>query len=187
MMWPTQWHCLFSLKFICWKSYKLSQLPYIGLSRRPLVPAVLQGSNFYFNSLFLSMTSLRPLSRCKGLTIARKIQGCNDVSSAKLICNALINSPQHSTLHASLPKCSIMATTVFLSTSDMAYHSDGSSNILINLLALCDEIERISSLHEWLQLFAPLSICCLSYGVKIDRNRWADPNSWITIIVLNGG
>ena len=73
--------------------------------------------------IILSMTSLRPLSRCKGLSIARKIQGCNDVKSTKLIFNACINSPHHSTLQASLPKSSTIATAAFISTGGMACHS----------------------------------------------------------------
>jgi hypothetical protein len=45
------------------------------------------------------------------------------VKSTKLIFNACINSPHHSTLQASLPKSSTIATAAFISTGGMACHS----------------------------------------------------------------
>ena len=114
-------------------------------------------------TVILSMTSSRPLSRCNVSSIARKIQGCNNVRSAKLIFNALINSPQYSTLHVSLPKCSTIA---MLSSYDLvARLATVKQHILINLLALHDKIERASSLHERLQLFAPLRKCYSNIAV----------------------
>jgi hypothetical protein len=108
----------------------------VALLRTDSMAAIADSSALVALIVILSMTSLRHLSRCKGLSIARKIQGSNNVRSIKLIFNALINSPQHSTIHASYPKFSTIATAVFLSTVGMACHSDG-SKVYSSICLLC--------------------------------------------------
>jgi hypothetical protein len=60
----------------------------VALLQIDLMAAIADSSALGALMVILSMTSSRPLSRCKGLSIARKIQGCNNVRSAKLILNA---------------------------------------------------------------------------------------------------
>ncbi len=79
-----------------------------------------------------------------------------------------------------------MVAAVFLSTGDIACQSAGSNVILINLLALGDEIEGICCLHKWFQLFSPVSKWNHSHGVEIYGHEQTNPDFEIATSILYG-